>query len=379
MSDDQEQPRVPDEEELRGMSRDELVRLGTKMDGVEFAEYPEPWPVKGTRAERRSERLVAFWFGLAAFAALCMIVEFIAWPWKYQPPGDSFVYNLYTPLLGVSMGVTVLSLAFGAMVYAKRFVPHETAIQERHDGPSSPVDRATVTAELADSGHRSTIARRSMIKRTGGAAAGLLGLGLVIVPLGGFIKNPWDQPESPDSLWHTGWKKRYPGEKVFLRKDTGVPDEVALVGPADMAAGGMQTVFPFRESERDNKEELAKALERGDNPVMLFRFRPGDAEKVVKRHGQENFNYGDFYAYTKICSHLGCPVSLYEQQTQRALCPCHQSQFNMLVYGKPIFGPATRALAQLPIEVDQETGYFVARHDFIEAIGPAFWIRGRQS
>lgn len=77
MSDEQE-PRVPDEEELRGMNRDELTRLGMKMDGVEFDEYPEPWPVKGTRAERRAERLVAFWFGLATVAAIASIVVFIA-------------------------------------------------------------------------------------------------------------------------------------------------------------------------------------------------------------------------------------------------------------------------------------------------------------
>lgn len=363
------------------MNRDELTRLGMKMDGVEFDEYPEPWPVKGTRAERRAERLVAFWFGLATVAAIASIVVFIAWPWQYEKPSDpsAFLYSLYTPLLGVTLGITFLALAFGALTYAKRFVPHEVAIQQRHDGPSSEVDRATVTAQLADSGHRSTIARRSMIKRTAGAAVGVLGLGLVIIPLGGFIQNPWKHSESKDSLWHTGWKKRYSGEKVFLRKDTGVADEVALVRPSDMAAGALQTVFPFRESERDDSEALSAALERADNPVMLFRFRTQDAERIVKRHGQEDFNYGDYYAYTKVCSHLGCPVSLYEQQTQRALCPCHQSQFDMIDYGKPVFGPATRALAQLPIDVDPDTGYFVARHDFIEAVGPAFWIRGGQS
>ena len=85
---------------------------------------------------------------------------------------------------------------------------------------------------------------------------------------------------------------------------------------------------------------------------MLIRLRPEDGAKAIKRKGQESFNYGDYFAYSKICTHLGCPTSLYEQQTNRILCPCHQSQFNALEYGKPIFGPAARALPQLPITVN---------------------------
>jgi ubiquinol-cytochrome c reductase iron-sulfur subunit len=107
---------------------------------------------------------------------------------------------------------------------------------------------------------------------------------------------------------------------------------------------------------------------------MLIRLHPDQAARVVQRKGQVDFHYGDYYAYSKICTHLGCPASLYEAQDARLLCPCHQSQFNMLEYAKPIFGPATRALPQLPIAVNDE-GYFYARHDFIEPIGPAFWER----
>jgi ubiquinol-cytochrome c reductase iron-sulfur subunit len=108
---------------------------------------------------------------------------------------------------------------------------------------------------------------------------------------------------------------------------------------------------------------------------MLIRLRPQDAAKVVKHAGQEDYNFGDYYAYTKVCSHLGCPTSLYEQRTNRILCPCHQSQFDALEYAKPIFGPATRKLAQLPIAVDEATGFFYAKGDFNEAVGPAFWER----
>jgi len=373
----QDDAKVPSHEELAQMGPDELVRLGTKLDDVELVEYPDPWPVPGTRAERRAERGVALWFVLAALAGVAFIAVFVAWPWQYRDPGHQFLYRLYTPLLGLTLGLAILGIGAGVLMYVKKFVPHEVAVQQRHDGPSDEVARRTIVAELTDAGTRSGIGRRSLIKRTAGAAVGFMGLGLVVLPLGGFIKNPWSKSLSPeDTLAHTGWYEPPGGETVYLRKDTGDPTDVALVSPQDMDAGAMQTVFPFRESERNDPDKLRAALQRIDNPVMLIRFRPDDAAHIIKRAGQENFNYGDYYAYTKICSHLGCPTSLYEQQTQRILCPCHQSQFNALEYCKPIFGPAARPLAQLPIGVDQATGYLYAKGDFIEPIGPGYWERG---
>ncbi|EHR60155.1 cytochrome bc1 complex Rieske iron-sulfur subunit [Saccharomonospora cyanea] len=370
----------PSDEELAGMSRDELVRLGAKLDGVEIVNYPDPWPVKGTRAEKRAQRTVALWFVLATLAGLAFIAALIWWPSEYVPPSDEdghFWYSLYTPALGITLGVSVLALSIGVLLYTKRFVPDELAVQQRNDNMgkgSAEIDRQTLVAQLADAGERSTIARRSMIKRTAGLGAGVLGLGTVALPVAGFIKDPWENPNSPDSLAHTGWMPQYPGEIVYLRRNTGNPHEISLVRPEDLDAGGMETVFPFRESERGDSHALSVALKRSDNPVMLIRLRTEDAERVVKRKGQEDFNYGTYYAYSKICTHVGCPASLYEQQTNRLLCPCHQSQFDMLQYAKPVFGPATRALPQLPITV-HEDGYFIARHDFIEPIGPGYWER----
>jgi ubiquinol-cytochrome c reductase iron-sulfur subunit len=372
-----EEPKPPSEAELAKMDRDQLVKLGTKLDGVELIEYPDPWPVKGTRAEKRAERAVALWFIISALSGLAFVVSMIWWPWQYQAPSDQhkyFLYSLYTPLLGVTLGVAVLGLAIGVLLYTKKFVPAEVAVQERGDGGSKEVDKATILAELADAGNRSTIGRRSLIKRSAGLGAGVLGLSAAALPVASFIKDPWKDTNGPNSLWHTGWEHQFPGEVVYMRRNTGKPGEISLVKAEDLDAGGMETVFPFRESERNNPEALSAALMRSDNPVMLIRLRPADGAKVVKRQGQEDFNFGDYYAYTKICSHVGCPTSLYEQQTNRILCPCHQSQFDALHYCKPIFGPATRPLAQLPITVDAN-GYFVGRSDFIEAVGPAFWER----
>lgn len=374
MSDELTPTSKPTEAELSEMSRADLVRLGTGLDDVELIQYQERWPVKGTRAERRAERRVALWFLLAGIFGLAFIGVFLFWPHQYQAPNTSgyFIYSLYTPLIGLFLGLTIVCLAVGAINYTKKFLPEELAVQQRHDSPSDKVDRETVVAELADAGTRSGITRRSLVKRSAGFGAGIMGLGLVAFPLGGMLKNPFANRNSPDSLWHTGWLSTN-GEKVFLRRNTGRPDEVVLVKPEDLDAGGFETVFPFRESERNNSEALSAAFHRSDNPVMLIRLRPN--QSVVKRPGQENFNYGDYYAYSKICTHLGCPTSLYEQQTGRLLCPCHQSQFDVFNYAKPVFGPAARPLPQLPITVD-ESGYFVAKSDFNEPVGPGFWERG---
>jgi ubiquinol-cytochrome c reductase iron-sulfur subunit len=364
---------APSEEELARMSRDELVRLGTKLDDVEIVHYEERWPVKGTKAEKRAERGVALWFVISALAGIAFLAAFLFWPWQYESPNSDkhVLYALYTPLIGFTLGLAILGLGVGALLYTKKFIPDELAVQQRHEGRSPEVDRATLAAELADAGERSGIARRSLIKRTAGLGAGVFGLGLLVVPLGGLVRNPWKNSNSSESLWHTDWMSTN-GERVYLRRQTGDYHEVQKVRPDDLDAGGFETVFPFRESERNNEEALVAALKRSDSPVMLIRLRPG--QPVVKRAGQEDFNFGDYYAYSKVCTHLGCPTSLYEQQTGRLLCPCHQSQFDVFHYGKPLFGPATRALPQLPLAVDEE-GYFYARGDFIEAVGPAFWER----
>lgn len=372
---------LPTEAELAEMDRDQLVALGGQLDGVELAEYPDPWPVKGTRAEKRAERAVALWFLLAGLSGLAFLIVMIWWPWQYQPPTESsahFWFSLYTPMLGLTLGGAILAFAFGIILYTKKFIPHEVAVQRRDDNMgagSAEVHRQTFAAHLADAGTRSTIGRRSAIKRSAGFGVGMLGLGTAVLPLIGFIKNPHADSGNEDGLYHTGWQPDFPGQKVFLRRNTGDSHEVVLVRPEDLDAGAMETVFPFKENERHDAHALSEALRRVDNPVMLIRLRPQDAERVTKREGQESFNYGDYYAYTKICSHVGCPTSLYEQRTNRILCPCHQSQFDALQYAKPVFGPATRALAQLPITLDTETGYLMAKHDFIEPIGPGFWER----
>ncbi len=378
----------PTDEQLAAMSTEELVTLGGRIDGVETVLKEPRWPIEGTRAEKRSERLVASWLLFGGIMGLLLLLAFLFWPWEYKPYGveGNFLYTLATPIYGVTFGLSILAIGVGAVLYQKRFIPEEISIQDRHDGQSSELDRKTAAANLVDAFEGSTVKRRKLIGMSLGIGLGAFGVGTLIAGVGGLIKNPW-KPVVPTAeglkavLWTSDWTPRFKGETIFLGRATGRPGESPFVKirPEDIDAGGMETVFPWRESDGDGttveSHERLGAIAMGvRNPVMLIRIKPVDMARVVKRQGQESFNFGELFAYTKVCSHLGCPSSLYEQQTYRILCPCHQSQFDALHFARPIFGPAARALAQLPITIDKD-GYLVANGDYIEPVGPAFWER----
>jgi ubiquinol-cytochrome c reductase iron-sulfur subunit len=382
-----ETPGEPTDEQLAAMSREELVELGGKLDGVDIV-FKEPrWPVEGTKAEKRAERSVSLWLLIGGVSGLALLLIFLFWPWEYQPDGSegNFIYSLATPLYGVTFGLSILAIGIGAVLLQKKFIPEEIAIQDRHDGASPEIQRRTAAANLTDALEGSTMRRRKMIGVSLGVGLGAFGAGTAVAFIGGLIKNPW-KPVVPTAngmkavLWTSGWTPRFAGETIYLARATGDSHSpFTKMRPEDIDAGGMETVLPWRESDGDgttveSHEKLSVILMGVRNPVMLIRIRPQDMGRVVKRQGQESFNFGDMFAYTKVCSHLGCPSSLYEQQTYRILCPCHQSQFDALHFAKPIFGPAARALAQLPITIDAD-GYLVAAGDYIEPVGPAFWER----
>ena len=345
----------PTPEELARMDREERARLGARLDGVELVEYGERY-IPGSPADRRASRHVARWFVLSALFGVLAAVAFVFWPQTYRSAysgGAQVLYALYTPVLGITLGGCILFLGIGVIEIAKKIAPHELAIQDRHDGRSDELARSTLAAEVTDVGQKmGLVKRRGIIKGAVALAGGALGLAVLIPVLGGFIKNPWAKgPESP--MWVTKWAP-VDGKKVQLAQFDGT-----LIRPEDIAAGSLTTVYPG----------LPGGQKAAESAVMLFRLRPDTPVQI--RDGQEGFEYGDFYAFSKICTHVGCPVSLYEQQTGRALCPCHQSQFDIFDGAKPVFGPAARALPQLPLDV--EGGYFVARSDFIEPVGPGFW------
>ncbi|AWT26460.1 Cytochrome bc1 complex Rieske iron-sulfur subunit [Corynebacterium provencense] len=390
------------EDEIKAMSDEELARLGTELDGVTVAYRKERFPVEGDPAEKRAARGVNIWFALSVVFGIAFAAVYLFWPWQYKHLEEDglWMYTLYTPLLGVTAGLSIISLGVGAVQFSKKFVPEEISVQTRHDGPSDELDRKTITALLNDAWKTSTLGRRKVMMGLAGTGAALMGLA-VILPLGGIVKNPWKPKamgiQGDGTLWTTGWTLTEQNTKVYLGRDTAAIAEehdghystqgvnrLVRVRPEDLDAGGMETVFPLSEDmvndgdrydpTRDVYEEHMHSVHGSRNAVMLIRLRHEDALKAVQREGQEDFHYGDYYAYSKICTHIGCPTSLYEQQTNRILCPCHQSQFDALHWGKPVFGPAARALPELPISVDSE-GYLYAKGNFIEPVGPAFWER----
>ncbi len=335
----------PTPEELEAMSREEKMLSGSEADGVHIVHRRERFPVPGTRAEKRAERQVASLFLLTFVGAIAFMVCYIVVPWRFKL-GDNNGYKWFTPVLGICLGVTLLGIGCGAVLWAKKLMPEEEVVQERHDGPSTEYDRQTTGATIVQGVVDTGIGRRKLLTRSLGLGAGAFGLMALFPIIGGLIRKPRGELDS------TAWAKG-----VRLVQLDGTP-----VRPGDMEPGSLATVFPNTPGGKT----------ASDTPTMLIRLRPD--VKFVPRKGQEGFRWGDYVALSKICTHLGCPVSLYEQQTNRILCPCHQSQFDVLQDGKPVFGPATRPLPQLPITVDNE-GYFIARSDYIEPVGPAFWER----
>jgi ubiquinol-cytochrome c reductase iron-sulfur subunit len=339
-------------EQLATMTRDDLDRLGAAYDGVQVL-HAEPGPEPGTAKERRAVRQVGLVFTLAGLFALAFIVVYLGsgwflpeWSWTQHTSTWS---ALFTPMLGAFMGLALIFVGLGFVLYTKKLLPHETAVQDKHDG--SHFDRVTTGATLVNAYHNAGLGRRKLITRSllfMGAGLGVM----LILPLGGLVKNP----NKGNPLGTTPW-----GRGVRLVRNDGTP-----ISPADAEPGSLQTVFPA----------VPGGNRASDAATMLFRLRPEQVAVYKPRPGQENFGYADYLAFSKICTHAGCPVSLYEQETSRILCPCHQSQFLITDGAKPVFGPATRPLPQLPITLDSE-GYFIARSDYIEAVGPTYWNRER--
>jgi ubiquinol-cytochrome c reductase iron-sulfur subunit len=335
-----------DLDEFREADLEQQAATASELDGVRIVHRRERFPIPGTKGEKRAERAVAACFVFAFLGALAFTVCYVVLPWQYDINSGSYAW--FTPVLGVTMAVSLLGFGVGAILWAKLLITEEETVQERHSGRSTVADRETTVAVLTDGIGMTGLARRSLLQRTLGLSVLALGA-LAIVPLGGLIKKPGD------ALFRTGWRQ---GTRLM----TG---DRRLIRPGDIEAGGIATVFPA------TPEGLTTQVV-ADSVVLLIRLRPG--QTVRARPGQADFGWEEYLAYSKICTHAGCPASLYEQQTGRLLCPCHQSQFDLLQDATPVFGPAARPLPKLAITVDDE-GYFVAKGDFDEPIGPSFWER----
>ncbi|MDW3849262.1 Rieske (2Fe-2S) protein [Micromonospora sp. BRA006-A] len=339
------------------LSRFDVVQEGARRDDIEIVHY-EPQVVPGSKAERRLTRTVALMFLLTGVFATAFLVVYIWWPWQWEPGtgGD----KLYTPLLGVTLGLALLGIGFGILTWGKKLLPKEVSIQDRHDQADDPEGRKITGETMLYLADEMGVRRRPLLGIS--LLAGLAPVGAVAAAplIGGLI----EQPHKNNQMFTTGFQPGEGGKKIRLIREDGRP-----IRPADVSVGGQLTVFPGIDGGVSNLH--------ADSPTLLIHLREDDAQKsraANERKGHGDYMWGNYVAFSKICTHAGCPASLYEQQTNRLLCPCHQSQFLITDNAKPIFGPANRPLPQLPIEVDEE-GFFVAKSDYTETIGPDFWER----
>jgi ubiquinol-cytochrome c reductase iron-sulfur subunit len=253
-------------------------------------------------------------------------------------------------LLGLFMAGGFLFIGIGAIAWARQLMPDSEVIAHRHEFRSSDEDRKEFVETVKTQGAAAGIGRRPLIKRTLGAALGLVGLGPIVL-LRDLGPLPGKQLET--TSWKAGTRLvTDPGDRLIKASEL----EVGAV---------VQTLPELAEGEERTLNNTAK------DPVLLIRLRPEDFNLDSERL---SWTHEGIIAFSKICSHMGCAVALYEQQTHHLLCPCHQSTFDVTRAAKVIFGPAARPLPQLAITVDSE-GYLIAKQPFTEPVGPSFWER----
>ncbi|MFE7772368.1 Rieske 2Fe-2S domain-containing protein [Streptomyces sp. NPDC057445] len=304
------------------------------------------------RAAKRSERAVALMFTLSMLATIGFIASYVIFPVDkivyIWPFGHISALNF---ALGMTLGVALFCIGAGAVHWARTLMSDVEVADERHPIAADPETRAKVMADFAAGAEESGLGRRNLIRNT------MLGA-LAMVPLSGVMLLRDLGPLPEEKLRHTLWARG----KQLINMNTDEP-----LRPEDIAVGSLTFAMPEGLSEHDHnfQTQIAKAA------LMIVRIQPDE----IKDKRELEWSHDGIVAYSKICTHVGCPISLYEQQTHHVLCPCHQSTFDLSDGARVIFGPAGHPLPQLRIGVNDE-GFLEALGDFEEPVGPAFWERG---
>ena len=332
------------------MSKD-LFPVNNPIDNPGLPEHVHRQTDVDPKAEKRAERQIASLFLLSVLSTILFVYAYV------KVPTDIYTFipvlgemNVHQLLLGLGFAGAFLFIGIGAIAWARLLMPDTEVVAERHTLRSKDEDRAAFVATVKEQGATAGIGRRPLIKRTLLAAVGLVGVGPIVMlrDLG---------PLPGKSLETTNWKAGTrlvtdPGDRPIKASDL----EVGAV---------VQTLPELLPDQERTLNDIAK------DPVLLIRLRPEDFNLDDERL---SWTHEGIIAFSKICSHMGCAVALYEQSTHHLLCPCHQSTFDVTRAAKVIFGPAARPLPQLNITVDAE-GYLVARAPFNEPVGPSFWER----
>lgn len=283
-----------------------------------------------TKRGERFELGAAACFGVSMIAALALAVVY----WNGGNPQAEGV------LLAFSLG----GIGFGIVLWAKHFMPDEEIEEAREPLESTEEEVADFTHDF-QAGESSLRSRRVLVAMGGGACAAL-GVA-VLFPIRSLGPRPGKD------------LKRTPYAEGNLRV---VREDGSPVRPAELTTSGIVTVWPEGHTDA------------ADAPTLLIRLR--DDQDFDPLPGRADWVVDDIVAFSKLCTHAGCPVGLYQANSGLLLCPCHQSTFDVLESCKPIFGPAARALPQLPLALDS-AGYLMATGDFSSPVGPGFWDRGR--
>ncbi|MFF0555005.1 Rieske 2Fe-2S domain-containing protein [Streptomyces sp. NPDC020472] len=304
------------------------------------------------RAARRSERAVAFMFTLSMLATVGFIASYVIFPVDkivyIWPFGHVSALNF---ALGLTLGAALFFIGAGAVHWARTLMSDVEVADERHPMAASPEVKAKVMADFAAGAAESGMGRRKLIRNTMFGA-------LSLVPLSGIVllrdMGPLPEKKLRTTMWTKGLQ--------LINMNTHEP-----LRPEDVAVGSLTFAMPEGLSEHDEhfQTEIAKAA------LMIVRIQPED----IKDKRELEWSHQGIVAFSKICTHVGCPISLYEQQTHHVLCPCHQSTFDLSDGARVIFGPAGHPLPQLRIGVNDK-GFLEALGDFDEPVGPAFWERG---
>jgi len=243
-------------------------------------------------------------------------------------------------LEGALLGVALGGVAIGLVTFARHYLPGGGFVEPRDVVPTATARRPGVAVAF-DAGAE-PIERRAVLARAFAGAIALLGIA-ALFPIRSLGVRPGR------SLFQTEWRA---GRRA-------VGDDGQPVRASALAPNSVITVYPEGH------------VESADSQTLLIRLPDG-----VPTPGPPDWTVEGVVAFSKICTHAGCPVGLYQAETHDLFCPCHQSTFSVVDGAAPRFGPATRPLPQLPIGVDDD-GFVIALSDYPEPVGPGFWTRPR--
>ena len=326
-----------------------VVRSGAFENPGFEVEHQRVADIDPARADK-TERWISLLFIVSIVFTVLAAVAYNVFP---IVEGDPQSIRNNTMFVGLGIAFGLLAIGVGVVHWAKALMHGHELVEERHGTRGEESTRAKAVEIFQEANKESGWTRRRLLRNS------MIGAMVAVpVPAVALFRDlaPAEAPQ--EVLKHTIWKAG-----VRLTRDPhGTP-----IKASEVTIGSAFHVIPenLLEIEEGMLDEKAKAA------VLLMRLDPADLKESADRAG---WSYDGIVAYSKICTHVGCPVALYEQQTHHLLCPCHQSQFDVTEHCKVIFGPAARPLPQLPIAIDAE-GYLVAQSDFLEPVGPSYWER----